>query len=503
MLPDLPIQPVLNRIDRALDKRRRAVVQAPPGAGKTTAVPLYLLDASWLGGQRILMLEPRRMAARAAAARMSELLGHPLGSTVGYHIRMDHRSGPATRVEVVTEGILTRRLQGDPALEGVGLVIFDEFHERSLNSDLGLALCLESTACLRDDLRLLVMSATLDADPVARLMGNAPVITARGRAWPVETRYHAPTAKQRRPAPVERTCAAVIQKALGEAEGDILAFLPGEGEIRRVERLLRSAGPGSEVDLYPLFAALPSSGRAAAIRPSPRSRRKIVLATSIAETSLTIEGVRVVVDAGLMRLPRFHPGTGMGRLVTLPVSRAAADQRRGRAGRTAPGVCYRLWARAHHHQLLPFTPPEILHADLAGLVLELAQWGVTDPLALAWLDPPPDGAFRQARDLLEHLGAVDASGRITRHGKRVAALGVHPRLGHMLLAGRAMGAGAAACRMAALLEERDLYVSSGGRRDCDLRSRMELLAGNGGKLQHSALVHRGRMHAIRKVARKA
>ncbi|BCS97020.1 ATP-dependent helicase HrpB [Desulfoluna limicola] len=477
MTLQLPIHDVLDEIRKALEAGPSAVVQAPPGAGKTTGVPLALLAAPFLAGQKIVMLEPRRLAARAAAGRMAEVLGEAVGETVGYRIRMEKKVSAATRIEVVTEGILTRMIQGDPELSGIGLVIFDEFHERNLNSDLGLALTLECQGVLRDDLRILVMSATLDAEPVAKLLDDAPVITSEGRAFPVESRY----LPLREPNPsrrdIEAACARAVSKGLVEESGDMLVFLPGAGEIRRVhERLQRMALP-PHVDIHPLFGALSKSEQDKAIRPSPFGRRKVVLATSIAETSLTIDGVTLVVDAGLMRVSRFSPGSGMGRLVTLPVSRASADQRQGRAGRTAPGICYRLWNEAHTGTLTPFTAPEILHADLAPLVLELAIWGVTDPHELTWLDVPPQGSCQQARGVLQELGALDAEGRITPHGKAMSRIGLHPRLAHMLLCAKKMKLGPEGCLLAALLTERDPLA--GSRKEADIRLRMEAMLARG------------------------
>ena len=477
MKPTLPIHDVLHEIQQALETHPAAVVQAPPGAGKTTGVPLALLDAPFLAQQKIVMLEPRRLAARAAAGRMAELLGEKVGETVGYRIRMEKKVSAATRIEVVTEGILTRMIQGDPELSGIGLVIFDEFHERNLNSDLGLALTIECQGVLREELRILVMSATLDAEPVAALLGNAPVITSEGRSFPVETHYlplrtATPTRRD-----IEAACARAVSLAISEGTGDILVFLPGAGEIRRVESSLRQMGFPQNVEVIPLFGALAKVDQDRAIRPSIQGRRKVVLATAIAETSLTIDGVTIVVDAGLMRTARFSPGSGMDRLVTLPVSRASADQRRGRAGRTAPGICYRLWSEAHTGTLLPFSAPEILHADLAPLVLELAIWGVTDPSDLTWLNLPPDGSYQQAQGVLKSLGALNTEGRITAHGKAMSAMGLHPRLAHMLLSAKKRGIGPDACLLAALLTERDPLTN--GRREADIRTRVEAMLDRG------------------------
>ena len=473
----LPIEATIPALKAALRASTAAVLQAPPGAGKTTRVPLALLDEPWLAGARIVMLEPRRLAARAAAHYMARSLGERAGETVGYRVRLDTKVGPRTRVEVVTEGVLTRMLQDDPALEGVGLVIFDEYHERSLVADLGLALTLQTRALLREELRLLVMSATLDGAPVAALLGGAPVVTSEGRSFPVETRYVERRAEVR----AERAAASAVLAALARDAGDVLVFLPGAGEIRRVEAMLdeaRAAGQvGPDVSVLPLHGTLPVEAQDAAIAPSPPGRRKVVLATSIAQTSLTIEGVRVVVDAGLSRVPRFSPRTGMTSLETVRVSRASADQRRGRAGRVAPGVCYRLWGEREEAALLPFDRPEIVEADLAPLALELAAAGIADPGELAWLDPPPAAAYAQARELLAELGALGADGRVTAHGRRMAALGLHPRLAHMILRGAELGLGALACDLAALLGERDVLRGRTG--EADVRVRLEVVRGTG------------------------
>jgi ATP-dependent helicase HrpB len=439
MRDPLPIDAALPALRDALAMQGMAVLQAPPGAGKTTVVPLDLLAHGQTPG-RILMLEPRRLAARAAAERMAETLGEPVGKTVGYRIRGEAKVSAATRIEVVTEGILTRMIQGDPELAGVGLVIFDEFHERSLNADLGLALCLEVRGALRPDLQLLVMSATLDAAPVAVLMGDAPVVTSDGRAFPVETRWLP------RPADaslrLEAVVAGAVRQAVEETEGGILVFLPGEGEIRRVEGML-SGLQGCAI--RPLFGAMDFAAQRAAL--APVAGRKVVLATSIAETSLTLPDIRVVIDAGRARRARFDPNSGMSRLVTERVTKAEADQRRGRAGRVAAGVCYRLWTKGKEGGLAPFPPAEIEVADLAGLALELALWGGAD---LPFLTPPPAGPMAEARALLQGLGALDPKGHITAHGRRLAALPLHPRLGHMLSV-----AGPEAATLAALLAERD------------------------------------------------
>jgi ATP-dependent helicase HrpB len=505
---NLPIDPVLPELARALDQSGHAVLQAPPGAGKTTRVPLALLDQPWLAGRRILLLEPRRLAARAAARRMSHTLAEPLGETVGYRIRRDSVVGPRTRIEVVTEGILTRMLQSDPSLESAGLVIFDEFHERSLHADFGLALTLQSRGLVRPDLRILVMSATLDGSPISALLGGSPVITSEGRSFPVETRY-----LPRRPeSRLEPAVAAAVRQALAEDEGDILVFLPGAGEIRRTEQLLDDLNPGAvnselgtrnaeRVCVLPLHGSMTGEEQDRAILPSRPGQRKVVLATSIAETSLTIEGVRVVIDCGLSRVPRFSPRTGMTRLTTVRVSRSSADQRRGRAGRTAPGVCYRLWAAQEEGHLLPRPTPEILEADLAPLALELAAAGIAAAAELAWLDPPPAAALAEARSLLRQLGALDGSDRITSHGRELVELGTHPRLGHLLLAGRDARESRIAGQLAALLEERDVLRAPEGPTDPDLQLRVDLLASpDTPPIYHGLLVDRGRLHRVRQEA---
>ncbi len=462
---------VLGELAEALGRHPAAVLQAPPGAGKTTRVPLALLGAPWLAGRGIVMLEPRRLAARAAAYRMADTLGQQPGQTVGYRVRMDARVGPRTRIEVVTEGVLTRRLQTDPALAGVGLVIFDEFHERSLDADLGLALCRDLQGVLNEDLRVLVMSATLDAEPVAALLGDAPVVTCSGRVFPVETRH---LGARPNLSPERRTADAVL-KAAAEETGSLLVFLPGAAEIGRVERLLRPHLPAPEFSIAPLYGNLTREDQDRAIAPVPPGIRKIVLATSIAETSLTIEGIRVVVDSGLMRVPRFDVRSAMTRLETVTVSRASADQRRGRAGRTAPGVCYRLWAAEAEAALAACNRPEILEADLASLALELALWGAADPTRLSWLDPPPAAAFSQARDLLRDLGAMEEDGRVTPHGRRMARLPLHPRLAHMALMAEAEGLGGCACDLAALVGERDFVRFTPGETDADVGLRWEIM----------------------------
>ncbi|MDQ3427500.1 MAG: ATP-dependent helicase HrpB [Gemmatimonadota bacterium] len=467
--PVLPIDLALPELRRVLRSSTSAVLQAPPGAGKTTRVPLALLHEPWLTGRRIVMLAPRRLAARAAAHRMAQTFGEAVGGTVGYRVRHDTRVSAATRIEVVTEGILTRMLQSDPALEGVGLVVFDEFHERSIHADLGLALTLHSRTLLREDLRVMVMSATLDGAAIAALLGGVDIVTCEGHTYPVETRY-----VPRRPElPLEAAVVMAVRDAVATEPGDVLVFLPGMAEIRRVENALRGRVPA---ELIPLHGNLPHELQDRAIRASAPGHRKVVLATSIAETSLTIEGVRVVIDSGLARVPRYSPRIGMTRLVTVRVPRAAADQRRGRAGRVSPGICYRLWSAHEDHSLVPRATPEIVEADLAPLALELAAFGA-EPAELAWLDPPPAAAFAEARLLLTQLGAFDGNFRITPHGRAMNRLSLHPRLAHMVLKGRELGVLDLACELAALLAERDVLRRGDGVAEADITSRLEVLRG--------------------------
>jgi len=434
-LPTLPIDAILPDLLAALALGPNAVLVAPPGAGKTTRVPLALLAAPWRGDGRIVMMEPRRLAARTAAARMAASLGEAVGETVGYRVRMDSRVSRATRIEVVTEGVFTRMIADDPSLDGIAAVLFDEFHERSLDGDLGLALALDAQRGLREDLRLIVMSATIDGARVASILGDAANITSEGRAFPVETRYLG----RSQGVPVTTEAASAVRRALAEETGSILVFLPGQGEIRRLaETLAGTVGP--DVDIAPLYGALETRDQDRAIRPATQGRRKIVIATSIAETSLTIEGVRIVIDCGQSRVPVYEPATGLTRLETVRVSRASADQRQGRAGRVEPGICYRLWHEAETGALKAFNTPEILEADLASLVLELAAWGVRDRLALAFLDPPPKPAWTEAVALLGELGAIDADGRLTDTGKRLRSLPLHPRLGAMVATAAGLGA---------------------------------------------------------------
>lgn len=471
----LPIEAALPELLATLRSNASAVLIAEPGAGKTTKVPLALLGEPWLQGKKIVMLEPRRLAARSAAAFMAEQLGEKAGETVGYRVRMDTKISSRTRIEIVTEGVLTRLLQEDPALEKYGAVLFDEFHERHLHGDLGLALSLQSQQLLREDLRIVVMSATLDAAAVADLLGGAPVISSAGRMYPVETVY----ASEKRKDQIEAQAASTVKRALSEQrEGDVLVFLPGVREIRRTAALLsEGGGVGANIRVNELHGTLPLAVQQQAIAPCPPGERKVVLATAIAESSLTVEGVRVVIDGGLMRVPRFSPRTGMSRLETVPVSLASADQRRGRAGRLAAGICYRLWTEQEHAYLKPYSAPEIQEADLAPLALELAVWGVSDPRELAWLDEPPQAAYHAALGLLRALTAIDAQGKPTPHGIRMARLGVHPRLAHMLLISAQLGAAGLASELAALLSDRDPLA---GERSADMELRLQALRGGGG-----------------------
>jgi len=448
----LPIDAVLDDLARTLRANNAAVLVAPPGAGKTTRVPLALLDEPWAKDKKIIVLEPRRIAARASAERMAKTLGERAGETVGYRVRFGSKVSRATRIEVVTEGIFSRQILDDPELHGVAAVLFDEFHERSLDADMGLALARDAQTGLRENLRLLVMSATLDGARVARLLGDAPVVESEGRAFPVETRYLG-----RKPdVPLERQMADAIAAALRGDPGSVLAFLPGAAEIRRTQNFLEERVKDASTEIVPLFGALDAAVQDRAIAPAPKGRRKVVLATSIAETSLTIEGVRIVVDSGLARVPRYEPDIALTRLETVRASRAAVDQRRGRAGRTEPGICYRLWDEPQTASLAAYTQPEILSADLSSLVLDLAQWGVTDPAALSFLDPPPAPALKEAKSLLEELNALDADGRITAEGKRLRALALPPRLARMIVDSDRFGAGEAAAEIAAVLTERGL-----------------------------------------------
>jgi ATP-dependent helicase HrpB len=491
----LPIDDALPALRAALLARNAVVLQAPPGAGKTTRVPLALLDSAWLEGRRIVMLEPRRLAARAAARRMATTLGDSVGGTVGFRVRGATQVSARTRIEVVTEGVLTRMLQSDPTLEDVGLVIFDEFHERSLQADLGLALTLQAQSLVREDLRILVMSATLDGTAVAALLDDAPIVTSAGRQHSVEIRHLGRRDDQR----LEGAVAAAVRAALARDEGSVLAFLPGAAEIRRTAELLAPATLPHDVRLFPLYGDLSADAQDAAIALPAPGERKVVLATSIAETSLTLEGVRVVVDSGVARVPRFSPRSGMTRLETVRVSRAAATQRCGRAGRTASGVCYRLWQAGEESQLLERATPEVLEADLTALALDLALAGIHDARELRWLDLPPAGALAHARELLRQLGALDADDRITAHGRAIGAFGVHPRLAHMLLRGRELSLGATACIVAALADERDVIRRDSPLRDADFRLRVGIVAGDGRTEQHA--VDRDAVRRVREQSR--
>jgi ATP-dependent helicase HrpB len=499
----LPIEAVLPELTAALARASRVVLQAPPGAGKSTVVPLAALESPWLGERRVIMLEPRRLAARAVAARMARTLGEEVGRTVGHRMRLDTKVSRATRIEVVTEGVLTRMLQQDAALEGVGLVIFDEFHERSLQADLGLALALDSQANLAPELKLLVMSATLDAQGIATKLGDVPLVQSAGRTWPVTTRYAA-TSAPLLPGPftpgadsVEALTTRIVRRALTEEPGDVLVFLPGAREIRRVQSQLQAGELPPRTQVLPLFGELKPEEQDAALTPAPTGARKIVLATNIAETSLTIEGIRIVVDSGLERRAVFDPVTGMGRLETARISRASAEQRQGRAGRLEAGVCYRAWSEGAQRSLAPFAQPEILQSDLSGLALELAAWGANDAGTLFWLDPPPAATLASARDLLRLLAALDETGRVTPHGREMARLPLHPRLAHMLIAARRLHCVPLAAQLAALLSERDLMRAAGGT-DADIRSRLSLLQGE----SEPAGIDRGALQRARRSARE-
>ena len=462
----LPIDDALPALTVALCANNAAVLVAPPGAGKTTRVPLVLADEDWAKDRKIIVLEPRRLAARAAAARMASTLGEQVGDTVGLRVRFGSKVSKKTRIEVVTEGIFTRLILDDPELSGIAAVLFDEFHERSLDADLGLALARDAQQGLREDLKILIMSATLDGARVGKLLGDAPLIESEGRAFPVTTHYLGRDAR----APIDRQMADAVGKVLRAEAGSVLAFLPGAGEIRRTETLLNEQTKDPSVDVVALYGALDAAVQDRAIAPAPKGKRKVVLATSIAETSLTIEGVRIVVDSGLSRVPRYEPDAGLTRLETVRVSRAAADQRRGRAGRIEPGVCYRLWEEPETASLEAFVRPEILSSDLSGFLLDLAQWGVTDPAKLSFLDPPPQAALNEARALLTELGALDARGRITDEGRKLRALPLAPRLARMVVDAAREGAGEMAAQIAAIVSERGL-----GGNDIDLSHRLDEL----------------------------
>ncbi len=467
---EFPVDLVLPELKSALSGNACAVLVAEPGAGKTTRVPLALLSEPWLSGKRIVMLEPRRLAARAAAKRMADTLGESVGETVGYTVRLERKVSAETRIEVVTEGILTRRLQHDPELSDIGLLIFDEFHERSLDGDLGLALALDVQRGLRDDLKIIVMSATLDAQKLSSHLDGAPVISASGRMFPVDV-VHLEKATR---FTIADDAVKAIKRALYDVKGSLLVFLPGEGEIRRVEEQLLRADLPPNTDVRPLYGAMALADQDQAIQASTQGRRKIVLATTIAETSLTIEGIEAVIDVGLKRVPHFDPAAGMTSLETVRVSQASAEQRKGRAGRLGPGRCYRLWPEAETKALAAHDEPEMRSADLSGLVLDMARWGVTQLDGLPWYEVPPKAAFGQAQDLLKRLSALDHESRITPHGRAMAELPLHPRLAHMVIAGNALGAGQSAAEIAALLSERD-----GAARDAsiDVEQRLMMLRG--------------------------
>ncbi len=468
---EFPVSKAIPELRAALAEGNQAILQAPPGAGKTTLVPLELLAEPWLRDRKIIILEPRRLAARAAARRMAAMREEPVGKTIGYRVRLESCVSAATRIEVVTEAILTRMLQEDPELPDVALLIFDEFHERSLHADLGLALARDVQGSLRPDLRLLIMSATIDTARLSEQLDQAIVVTAAGRSFPVET-IHRPVAANTW---LEQHVSRVVHEALAAHDGSILVFLPGAGEIRRVHQNLQGVSADTTI-IAPLYGALPQQQQDQAIAPAPAGKRKVVLATDIAESSLTIEGIAVVIDAGRQRLPQFDPNSGMTRLETRQLSRASADQRRGRAGRLGPGVCYRLWSPAEDRALVAQTAPEIQSADLAGLVLELAHWGIADPAKLKWIDPPPEPSVLVARELLQQLAALDERGRITGHGKEMLALGTHPRLAHMLICARDLGHGYTACCLAALVSDRDVIKPDGPRCDTDIATRLDAMA---------------------------
>lgn len=484
----LPVDSILPELNTTLEHSSIALLQAPPGSGKTTRVPLALLDATWRQQRKILVLEPRRLAARSVARFMAQQLDEPVGQTVGYRTRLDSKISSTTQIEVVTEGILTRLIQHDPQLENYAIVIFDEFHERSLQADLGLALILEAQLALRDDLRILVMSATLNTEPLARVLGEAPLISTQGRSFPVEVLYQPPRSQHWLDALVN-----CIHAALREQSGSILVFLPGVGEIRRVAERLAPLQSDS-ILLAPLYGNLSSQKQDEAIQPAPNGMRKIVLATSIAETSLTIEGIRVVIDSGQQRRAVFNPNSGTSQLITSRVSKAAAEQRKGRAGRIEPGVCYRLWSADEHLSLPEFTPPEILEADLASVVLELAQWGAREPTDLAWVNTPPQAHWDQAKQLLQTLRLLDAHGAITELGKAARELGLHPRLATMVLQGRTLGLGKTAAQLAALLSERDILSN---HQDSDMHERIRVLNG-----ETSQPIDKARVHSVKQAAQQ-
>jgi ATP-dependent helicase HrpB len=476
MLFSLPVDDAVPELKKALAENGMAILKAPPGSGKTTLVPLRLMDEPWLENRKILVLEPRRLAARLAAFRMSEVTCSRLGEKIGYHVRMDRRTGPSAKIEVLTEGILTGRIHADPMLEEVGLVIFDEFHERSIHADLGLALCMEIRDVFRNDLRILVMSATMDTERLSVLMGNVSVINASGSLFPVDVVYEKESLYSEDERLEKKTARKVIS-VINETEGDILVFLPGTGEIGRTADYLGQIRLPDSIGVHQLHGNLSLSDQEKAIAPDPEGKRKIVLSTSIAETSLTIEGVRTVIDCGLSRVPRFDSSRGMAVLETVPESMASAEQRRGRAGRLGPGKCYRMWPENRKYLFPDFSQPEIRTADLSSFALDLAMWGVSSPSELKLMDQPPEGAFGQARNLLNLLGAVETNGAVTEKGREMASLGVHPRLASMLISGKKAGFLKTAARIAALAGERDIIDSDGyfSGADEDIRTRLEIL----------------------------
>lgn len=467
-----PIYKIIPELKKSLSCYNNLVLQAPPGAGKTTVVPLELLGEEWLEGKKIIMLEPRRLAARAAAKYMSKMLGEQVGETVGYRVRMDSKVGPKTRIEIVTEGIFNRILQNNPELENIAIVIFDEFHERSIAADLGLALSLDVQEGLREDLKILVMSATLDGDRVSALMNNAPIITSVGKSFDVERHYIDKAIMSG----IEKEVCRCILKALDEQSGSMLVFLPGAGEIERTRKILEDLALAPNVIICPLYGMMQFKDQDIAISPAAAGTRKIVLSTAIAETSLTIEGIKIVIDSGLQRISAYDVGSGMSRLITVPLSKASADQRAGRAGRLEPGICYRLWTAASHSGLKSHTDPEITRADLMALTLDLADWGIAEPEDLKWLDLPDKSSFNKSRDILHSLGALDHNHRITDHGREMAEFAMHPRLAHMVLRADKLGHGLLALSIAALLDGRDILRLKPELRTADLRLRLSALS---------------------------
>lgn len=478
----LPIQKILPVLKQQLSTTTTVILKADPGAGKSTVVPLELLEETWLSRQKILLLEPRRLAAKSVAARMASTLGESVGERVGYRMRLERKVSAKTQIEVITEGMLTRQLQSDPELQGVGCVIFDEFHERSLQGDLGLALTIDAQQALREDLRIIVMSATLESDALSTLLDGAPVVQCQGRQFPVET-YYLPRSEASMPA---SRIAHITQQTLQQHTGNVLLFLPGIREIKQLETLLNERC--TDALITPLYGGLALKEQQLAIQSRPGNHRKIVISTAIAETSLTIEGISIVIDAGLERSTKFNPRTGMSHLVTVTASQASADQRRGRAGRLGPGHCYRLWSESEQAARQHFSEPEIVTADLSALVLELAQWGVSDPATLQWLTPPPEKTYKQAQRLLQSLNILDANNRLTSHGKRIAKLGLHPRIGHMLVIANQAGAGKTACDIAAFFSERTPFTDASSK--VDFSARLPLLNSKARNGIHGGIISR-------------